>query len=308
MKEDEDEHILEAIGRSRIVIRNGQVVEVGEPVIRECPLAKRFARPVHEITPGAVRENIEHRIRSFGMCTPDRMVELSGDFVGFGASEILSAGIKGGLIDCAVIAGDGAGTILASTPTSRRNSGSSGSRMAGTILASTPTLVQGIGGRMSGLVRTTPHPAVIARIESAGGIVLDRQLARIDQVEGVARACAEGFRRVAVTVADAGDAERIRGEYPDTLIVVVHTTGTTAEDAARFARSADLITACASRHIREIAGKSALIQAGSAIPVFAMTARGKEILLWKVLHTSTPMVFMGANLPYSSDRCPDPLV
>lgn len=286
MKEDEDEHILEAIGRSRIVIRNGQVVEVGEPVIRECPLAKRFARPVHEITPGAVRENIEHRIRSFGMCTPDRMVELSGDFVGFGASEILSAGIKGGLIDCAVIAGDGAGTILASTP----------------------TLVQGIGGRMSGLVRTTPHPAVIARIESAGGIVLDRQLARIDQVEGVARACAEGFRRVAVTVADAGDAERIRGEYPDTLIVVVHTTGTTAEDAARFARSADLITACASRHIREIAGKSALIQAGSAIPVFAMTARGKEILLWKVLHTSTPMVFMGANLPYSSDRCPDPLV
>ncbi|MDD1715685.1 MAG: DUF2099 family protein, partial [Methanolinea sp.] len=257
-----------------------------EPVIRECPLAKRFAKPVHEINPVAVRENIEHRIRSFGMCTPDRTVELSGEFVGFGASEILSAGLTGGLIDCAVIAGDGAGTLLATTP----------------------TMVQGIGGRMSGLVRTTPHPAVIARIESGGGIVLDRQSARIDQAEGVARAYAEGFQRVAVTVASADDSERIRREYPETLIVVVHTTGTTAEDAGRFARSADLITACASRHIREIAGKCALIQAGSAIPVFAMTARGKEVLLWKVLHTSTPMVLMGAVLPYSSDRCPDPLV
>lgn len=286
MKEGDDEHILEAIGCSRIVIRNGRVVEVGEPKIRECPLAKRFAKPVHEMNPGVVRENIEHRIRSFGMCTPDRKVELTGDFVGFGASEILSAGIRGGLIDCAVIAGDGAGTILATTP----------------------ELVQGIGGRMSGIVCTTPHPSVISRIESAGGIVLDPLSARIDQAAGVARAWDEGFKKIAVTVAGAGDAERIRREFPETLIVVVHTTGTTAEDAERFARSSDLITSCASLHIREIAGKSALLQAGSAIPVFAMTAKGKEILLWKVLHASTPMVLMGADLPYRGDRCPDPLV
>ncbi|NYT17604.1 MAG: DUF2099 family protein, partial [Methanomicrobiales archaeon] len=65
MTGDPDTHVIEAIGRCRIVVKNGEVVEVGPPLIRECPLARRFARPVHPITREAVRENIEHRIRSF---------------------------------------------------------------------------------------------------------------------------------------------------------------------------------------------------------------------------------------------------
>ena len=36
----EDEHIIEAIGRTRIVIRNGVVVEVGVPCLTDCPLAR----------------------------------------------------------------------------------------------------------------------------------------------------------------------------------------------------------------------------------------------------------------------------
>jgi hypothetical protein len=50
-----DEHIIEAIGRCRIVIRDGKVVEVGEAVIKDCPLAQRFAHPVPDTgkgTPG----------------------------------------------------------------------------------------------------------------------------------------------------------------------------------------------------------------------------------------------------------------
>ncbi|MDD2788687.1 DUF2099 family protein, partial [Methanoculleus sp.] len=62
-----DEHIIEAAGRCRVVIRNGRVVEVGTPQIRDCPLARRFACPVEEITPEAIQRNIEARIRSFGM-------------------------------------------------------------------------------------------------------------------------------------------------------------------------------------------------------------------------------------------------
>ena len=46
MAHENDEHIIEAIGRSRIVIRNGRVVEVGEAQITDCPLAKRFASPI----------------------------------------------------------------------------------------------------------------------------------------------------------------------------------------------------------------------------------------------------------------------
>jgi hypothetical protein len=55
------------IERGTIVIRDGAVVEVGEPVIADCPLAKRFAYPIPAITKDAVKANIEHRIRSFGM-------------------------------------------------------------------------------------------------------------------------------------------------------------------------------------------------------------------------------------------------
>ncbi|NYT07951.1 MAG: DUF2099 family protein, partial [Methanomicrobiales archaeon] len=106
-----DTHEIEAIGRCRIVVRDGVVVEVGPPLIRECPLARRFARPVHPITPEAVKANIEHRIRAFGMCSADRQVLSSGEYVGFGASELISYGLSAALFDAAVIACEGAGTV-----------------------------------------------------------------------------------------------------------------------------------------------------------------------------------------------------
>ena len=157
-----DEHVIEAIGRCRIIVRNGSVVEVGPPLIRECPLARKFALPVHPITPEAVGENIANRIRKFGMCTPDRKVLMSGEYVGFGASELISYGLSTGVFDAAVIACDGAGTVIATKP----------------------DLVQGIGGRMSGLVSTTPYPPVIAAIVENGGIVPFTKAARIHQVKG----------------------------------------------------------------------------------------------------------------------------
>ena len=33
--------------------------------LRQCPLAKKFALPVNEITPDAVKANIEHRMKSW---------------------------------------------------------------------------------------------------------------------------------------------------------------------------------------------------------------------------------------------------
>ena len=85
--QEKDEHILEAIGRSRIIIRNGAIVEIGESKITECPLAKRFAYPVPKITQEAVKANIEHRMKAFGMCTTRRDVIDTREFVGFGATE-----------------------------------------------------------------------------------------------------------------------------------------------------------------------------------------------------------------------------
>ncbi len=286
MDDPHDEHIIEAIGKSRIIIRDGKIIEVGSAMIATCPLAERFARPVHLITPEAVKENFSNRIAVYGMCTNEREVLGSGEFVGFGASELMSAGLKLSIIDCAVIASDGAGTVITRSP----------------------ELVQGIGGRMSGLVKTSPLPGIIKKIEEAGGIVLDPETARIDQPAGTILAFAEGYRHIAVTVASAADAARIRVICPGALIIAVHTTGITREEAEGLAVAADLITACASKWVREIAGKKALLQAGTAIPVFAMTRRGKDLILDKLKATDEQVFLKGARLPFAGDIQPAPLV
>lgn len=286
MGPEDGEHIIEAIGRCRIVIRNGEVIEVGDPVISDCPLAKKFAYPVTAITKDAVTANITHRIQSFGMCTARRQVIDRKEFVGFGASEILSFGLDAGLLDAVVLASDGAGTVVASRP----------------------DLVQGIGGRMSGLVRTCPIPKVIARIEQNGGIVIDKTTARLDQPGGVAAAARHGYKRIAVTVTGPDDAEVIRRGYPDAVIMVVHTSCLTPEETERLAAVSDLLTACASGPVREIAGRRALVQAGTAIPVFAVTERGKELIVQKIARSGEPFVVKTTKLPVAGEARPHPLV
>ncbi|HUK38537.1 MAG TPA: methanogenesis marker 8 protein [Methanomicrobiales archaeon] len=279
-----DEHIIEAIGRTRIVVRDGKVVEVGEPCIAECPLARRFAVPVADFSPDAIRANLENRIASFGMCTPGREVLDNRDFVGFGASELLSSALRAGLVDAAVLACDGAGTVIAPKP----------------------ALVQGIGGRMSGLVRTSPIPLVIQRIRSAGGYVVDPEGAAIDQVRGADAAYDLGFRRVAVTVADPETACEVRRLHPGAVIVAVHTTGLSRDESVAMVSCADLVTACASRHLRELA-ETALIQAGTGIPVFGFTRAGKEIILAKVREAGAPVVVKFERLPVAGSG-PEPLL
>ncbi len=286
MTEEQDEHVIEAIGRSRIVIRGGEVVEVGEARITECPLAKRFALPVPEINQDTVRANIENRIRSWGMCTPDRDVLDTREFVGYGASEILSSGLDAGLIDAVVLACDGAGTVIVTTP----------------------VLVQGIGGRMSGLVTTTPYPDVIRRIEENGGVVIDKIDARLNQAAGVGRAYELGYKTVAVTVALPEDAETIRRLYPDAIIFGVHVTGLSPDEAETFAASADFMTSCASRTVREVAGRRALMQAGVAIPIFVLTERAKEIIIEKLRRSNEPVLVKSTKLPALGELQPDPLV
>ncbi len=286
MKSHTDEHVIEAIGRCRVVIRNGQVVEVGPSQIRDCPLAKRFAHPIPDIEPASVKANIEHRIRAFGMCTPGREVTDNREFVGFGASELISFGLKAGLIDAAVLACDGAGTVIVTTP----------------------AMAQGVGGRMSGLVSTCPYPEVMERIERGGGFVLDHEHATIDQVAGVSLAVRKGFGRIAVSVALPDTAEEIRKLHPGVLIVGVHVTGLTESEAERLVNTADLVTSCASKPIREIAGKKALVQAGISIPVFAVSREGKEIILQKLRQTDEQILVKPTKLPSLGGEQPSPLI
>jgi putative methanogenesis marker protein 8 len=286
MAEEHDEHIIEAAGRCRIVIQNGRVVEVGGALILSCPLAKRFACPVNEISPEAVKANIEYRIASFGMCTPDREVLGSREFVGFGASEILSFGLQAGMLDAAVIACDGAGTVVLTDP----------------------ALVQGIGGRMSGLIKTVPYLPVIRRIEEHGGIVVDPAGASLDAVTGVQRAYDAGFARVAVTTALPAEAPKLRRRFPDVLVFAVHTTGLSPGEAETLVEDSDLVTSCASAPVREIAGKKALLQAGVSIPVFAITPRARDLVLEKLRRGGEQVLVKTARLPVAGDDLPGPLV
>jgi putative methanogenesis marker protein 8 len=281
-----DEHVIEAIGRCRIVIRNGQVVEVGEPLIRDCPLAKRFAFPIPDIKKESVKANIEHRIKAFGMCTPGREVMDTREFVGFGASELLSFGLHKGLLDAVVLACDGAGTVVVTKP----------------------AMAQGIGGRMSGLVSTTPYLEVMDRIEKNGGFVLDRDHASIDQLAGVALALIRGFRKIAVTVARPQTAEIIRRVHPNTLIFGVHVTGLSKPEAEMLVASSDLVTSCASGTVRAAVKKNALVQAGTAIPIFAMTMAGKNLIMEKIRLSTESVLVKSTKLPALADQQPDPLV
>lgn len=281
-----DEHVMEALGKAKIVIRDGRVVEVGEPLIKSCPLASRFEEPVKTFSKEEIKRNIEFRMRKLGMFTKNRVVTSDDDFVTFGSSELISFGLKKRMMSGAVIVADCAGTVIT------RN----------------PLLVQGLGGRLSGLVKTSPMLEVIERIEREGGIVLDKESAKIDQLAGVELAYKLGMSNVAVTIVSAKDAEAIRKRYEEPWIFATHLTGISKEEAEVLAKTCDIITACASRWVRDVAGKMALLQAGTTIPVFAMTERAKDLILERLKSIKRQVLVKLERLPFTSAESPFPLI
>ncbi|MCL2607999.1 MAG: DUF2099 family protein [Methanomassiliicoccaceae archaeon] len=250
-------HVIEALGKSRVVIENGKVVEIGEPLVKYCPLFKKY-RNIDEFNEKTIKENIEYRISHFGMCTPSRQVRMN-DFLSFGISELLSMALERNVIDAAVIVADGTGTCVLSDP----------------------EIVQGLGGRVSGIIETEP----IASVMDAVGRdrILDPKRAKIDQFAGVSKAFGMKYGKVGVTITKADDALLIRNAFGRNVIIfAVHTTGTSMDDAKKMFDSCDVITACASENIRAVAKERALLQAGTKIPVFASSVPGKEIMLSKL--------------------------
>ena len=111
-----------------------------------------------------------------------------------------------------------------------------------------------------------------------------------------------------MTVALVDDAEKIRAAYPDAVIICVHTTGHGRENAEKLAETCDLIFACASATIRDVAGSRALVQGGTGVPVFAMTQKGKDIILEKIRTTKMQVMIKGNKLPMNLGSEPEPLI
>ncbi len=278
-----DRHVLETLGKTRVVVENGKVVEVGKPLLKYCPLWAKI-RGIKELNEKVIKENVEFRIQDFGMCTVDREVEAEV-FVGFGASETFMTALRRGLLDATVTVCEGAGTVVTSNP----------------------ALVQGIGARLSGVIETTPVEGIIKKIRDRGGEILDPP--RIDQAAGLQMALELGYERVGVTVSTVADAEKCRAISKRAVIFGVHLTGISKTEAEEFCEIADLITACASPHIRELAKEKALLQAGTAIPIFALTPRGKELLLERAKEIEDTLLMNTMRLPVlPEEKQPEPLV
>ena len=143
-----DRHVFETLGKARVVVEDGKVVEVGSPLVKYCRLWDK-KRGIRELNERIIKENIEFRIRDFGMCTRDRVLEMDA-FVGFGASETFMTALRSVLLDSTVTVCEGAGTVIAANP----------------------ALVQGIGARLSGVIETTPVEGIIKRINDRGGELL----------------------------------------------------------------------------------------------------------------------------------------
>lgn len=250
--------VMDALGLSRVTIVDGKVVEVTKPRLKYCPLFNKF-RNIEEIDEAVIRDNIEFRIREFGLGTENRVVRAK-DYVTFGVSEILSTAIATGEIEAAVIVADGCGTAVVKEP----------------------AVVQGLCGRISGIVETTPLQVVLDAVGREN--VIDPETTPIDQVKGAQKALDMGLKKFAVTVACPEQAKIIREMCGDKVVLVgVHTSMVSEHGAARFYENCDFLTACASRAIREIAfEREDVVIAGNKIQIIAITDIGKKLVVDKL--------------------------
>ncbi|MBR6994236.1 MAG: DUF2099 family protein [Methanobrevibacter sp.] len=265
----EDRHVIETLGKVKVVIENGEITEVGSSEMKYCPMFHAMHK-VDELNEEFIRKNINFRIQDFGMCTPDRVVEMD-DLVTVGISEILKTNMEKGNIDCVVGVCDGAGTVLMTNP----------------------RVVQGVGGRVSGLISTTPIPEVIKNLEEKDSIVLYPDTAELNQLEGLKLAVEKGYKNIAITVIPSPMIKELR-EYPvdddvNVYIFVAHTTGTTREEAEMVFEYGDIVTACASKEVRGYADEIKPYYYGVKVPIFCASEAGRRFLDLRLEKINKPL-------------------
>ncbi|HOO53854.1 MAG TPA: DUF2099 family protein [Methanothrix sp.] len=288
------EHIVEMAG-ALVRVKDGEVEVLSDPKVRWCPLRSGLYGLKAE-SRETVKSVLKSHIEELGMYGPRRVLELAERPVSFGASEMISDGMKEGLVDAAVVVCEGAGTVVATRT----------------------EVVAALGAHMTGLVKTEPIGEIQAGLRKRGCILLD-DLCTINQVEGYRRAVAAGYKKIVVTITGrrAFEAEVIRktastsagesmGEGP--MIFAVHNLDVAEDQAEVLAETCDVVWACASRQVREVVGKRAKLQIGIAIPVYALTDPGKRLVLNRALHFESGLVMHRATLPYGpEEKLPEPL-
>ena len=251
---------------SYIAISNGKVINITDPHMAYCPLASSLYRGLNSsantsLLKQAIIKSVNSKISGFGHFTHKRELFRKDIAIPYGASEILMHAMRKKYIDAAVVACDGAGTVIANKP----------------------ELIQGIGARMNGLFHTSPIPSVIKRLKKAAAHVVF-QNGGIDQIKGVKKAARLGYKNIAVTINASmdesfGELKKVGKKYEIPLtILAICTTGTDKGKIREIGRYADIAWSCASEGIRTTIGKKALLQLSRKIPVFVLTKKGLDLI------------------------------
>lgn len=251
-----DRHVIEALGKAEVVIENGKITYIGEPVVDYCSI---FDNGQHngDLTKEFIKSNIEKRIGEFGMCTPQRSIDVE-DTMSFGTSETLKTNMINGNVDCVVGACEGVGTLLIDDA----------------------ELVQGVGGRVSALISTTPIDDVIDKVGREN--VLNPETAELNPLKGLEMAIERGYKNIAITIIPTEMVKDLR-QYPkpedvSIYIFVAHTTNVSKKGSEMLFDYADVISGCSSINIRETAEERKPYYAGKKVPLYAVTENGKKLL------------------------------
>ena len=251
-----DRHVIEALGKAEVVIENGKITYIGEPVVDYCSI---FDNGQHngDLTKEFIKSTIEKRIGEFGMCTPQRSIDVE-DTMSFGTSETLKTNMIKGNVDCVVGACEGVGTLLIDDA----------------------DLVQGVGGRVSTLISTTPIDEVMDKVGREN--ILNPETAELNPLKGLEMAIERGYKNIAITIIPTEMVRDLR-QYPKPddvkiFIFVAHTTNVSKNEAEMLFDYADVISGCSSINILETAEERKPYYAGKKVPLYAVTENGKKLL------------------------------
>lgn len=284
------EHILE-MAKALVKVKDGKIEVLTKPMIHHCPLRDKLYG-CDEENRDTVEKVLRKHIEEFGMYSANRVLEIDQKPVSFGASEIIMDAMTEGLVDAAVVVCEGAGTAVITRP----------------------EVLQAVGAHMTGLIRTQPIKEIQEGLKQRGSLLLDERCL-INPVEGYIKAVEAGFKKIVVTVTGhmASEAKRLQeiGEISGVkpIILSVHNTGISDEEAETLAECCDIIWACASMAVREIVGIRSKLQIGIAIPVFGITQMGKRMILNRALHFEEGLIIHRASLPHAPiEKQPEPLI
>ena len=261
-----DRHVIEALGKAEVVIENGKITYIGEPVVDYCSI---FDNGQHngDLTKEFIKSTIEKRIGEFGMCTPQRSIDVE-DTMSFGTSETLKTNMIKGNVDCVVGACEGVGTLLIDDA----------------------DLVQGVGGRVAALISTTPIDEVMDKVGREN--ILNPETAELNPLKGLEMAIERGYKNIAITIIPTEMVRDLR-QYPKPddvkiFIFVAHTTNVSKNEAEMLFDYADVISGCSSINIRETAEERKPYYAGKKVPLYAVTENGKNCSMkdWNILDMS----------------------